>query len=248
VTSQVARLRGDVIIRDDGVGVAEAAADWIVDLSRRRIDETGAFTIALSGGGTPRQLYQALAAAPRRDRVGWDRWAVYFGDERACPPDDPRSNYRMASEAMLNKVPIPVSRIHRMQAEAADLDTAADEYASLMAETLPAGPQGAPRLDCVLLGLGENGHTASLFPGTPAIEVRDRWVCRGRADYEPYDRITLTYPTLNAAAHVAYLVTGSTKAEALRGVINGTVPAAGVRPLEGELHWYLDAAAAASLE
>jgi 6-phosphogluconolactonase len=134
-----------------------------------------------------------------------------------------------------------------MEAERPDLDAAAAEYSQLLAATLPPGPGGAPRLDVILLGLGENGHTASLFPGEPAIDVVDVWATRGRADYEPYDRITLTLPTINAAAAVAFMVTGASKREAFADVAAGTAPAALVAPRDGELHWFLDDAAAQTL-
>jgi 6-phosphogluconolactonase len=173
---------------------------------------------------------------------------VYFGDERACPPDDPSSNYRMARQALLDLVPIAPERIHRMEGERSDLDAAAAEYSAVLQATCPpAAASAAPLLDCILLGLGEDGHTASLFPGEPVLEVFDRWAARARADYAPYDRITLTYPVLNAAAHVAFLVTGAAKGGALRGVVQGTVPAGGVHPAQGELRWFLDAAAAGSV-
>lgn len=245
--SETGRLPGAVTVRDDAAGVAAAAADWIVEIAGAAIAEGGRFRIALAGGSTPRTLYQVLAAAPHRERTDWGRWEVLFGDERACPPDDPASNCRMAREALLDLVPIRPELIHRMEAERADLDTAAAEYSSILASTCPpASPGSPPRLDCALLGLGENGHTASLFPGDPALQVRDRWAVRSRADYAPFDRITVTYPVLNAAAHVAFLVTGPAKREALRGVVDGRVPAAGVRPPDGELRWFLDAAAAGS--
>ncbi len=241
------RLPGTVTVRDDGAGVAAAAADWIVEVAGAAIAESGRFGIALAGGGTPRTLYQVLAATPHRERTDWRRWEVYFGDERACPPDDPANNCRMAREALLDLVPIEPELIHRMEAERSDLDAAAGEYSSILASTCrSATPGSAPRLDCVLLGLGENGHTASLFPGDPALQVRDRWAVRSRADYAPFDRITLTYPVLNAAAHVAFLVTGPAKGEALRGVVEGSVPAANVRPPNGELRWFMDTAAAGS--
>lgn len=242
------RLPGVVTVQDDPAGVAAAAADWIVEIGGAAIAKGGRFRIALAGGSTPRTLYRVLAATPHRERVDWGRWEVYFGDERACPPDDPASNCRMAREALLDLVPVRPELIHRMQAERTDLDAAAAEYSSILASTCPpATPGSAPRLDCVLLGLGDNGHTASLFPGDPALQVRDRWAVRSRADYAPFDRITVTYPVLNAAAHVAFLVTGPAKGEALRGVAEGRVPAAGVRPPDGELRWFMDTAAAESV-
>jgi 6-phosphogluconolactonase len=169
---------------------------------------------------------------------------VYFGDERACPPDDPASNYRLARETLLDHVPIPPDRVHRMEGERPDLDVAAAGYSALLGASLPPGPRGVPRLDCILLGLGTNGHTASLFPGTPALEVEDAWATRGLADYEPFDRITVTFPLIDAGAAVAFLVAGESKRDALAGVVAGTVPASRVRPVDGRLLWFLDRAAA----
>jgi 6-phosphogluconolactonase len=235
-------LPGTVTVVDDTRAAALTTAQRIAELCAR----AGDFHVALAGGSTPRSCYELLGQAPLRDRVDWSRWQVWFGDERACRPDDASANVSMARAALLDHV--AVSAVHRMEAERPDLDAAAAEYSSLLAATIPPGPAGAPRLDLVLLGLGENGHTASLFPGTPALEVTDAWATRGLADYVPFDRITLTFGAINAAAHVAFLVTGGAKGEALRGVVDGTVPAAHVRPSHGELHWILDRAAAESLE
>jgi 6-phosphogluconolactonase len=172
---------------------------------------------------------------------------VYFGDERACPPEDPESNYRLARESLLDRVPIQPSLVYRMEGEAPDLDAAASDYSSLLRSSRLPGPGGAPRLDCVLLGLGADGHTASLFPGTPALEVADSWCTRGVAPAAPVDRLTLTLPVLNAAAAVAFCVTGAGKAEALQRVATGEGPAARVTPAQGKLLWFLDQAAAGNL-
>jgi 6-phosphogluconolactonase len=246
--SEVNRLPGSVSILDDPVALAGAAADWILDAAARSIRAAGRFTIALAGGSTPRQTYQALAAAPRRERADWARWEVFFGDERAVPPEDPSSNYRLARETLLDHVSIPPTRVHRMEAERPDFEAACGDYANALAAACPPfGEAGIPRLDCILLGVGENGHTASLFPGEPSLEVRDRWVIHGHADYPPPDRMTLSYPVLNAAQRVAFLVAGTAKQDALRSIVVGTAPAAGVRPVDGELRWFLDAGAAAGL-
>jgi 6-phosphogluconolactonase len=246
--SAVTRLPGSVTILDNAVALAGSAADWILGAAAESIRVSGRFTVALAGGGTPRRTYQALAATPRRERADWERWEIFFGDERAAPPDAPASNYRLARETLLDQVPIPAARIHRMPAERPDFDAACLEYSSMLAAACPPfGEGGIPRLDCILLGVGENGHTASLFPGDPALEVRDRWVVGARADYPPYERMTLSYPVLNAAARVAFLVAGTAKQDALRAVVVGTAPAAGVRPVDGELRWFLDAEAAAGL-
>jgi 6-phosphogluconolactonase len=159
------------------------------------------------------------------------------------PPEDPQSNYRLLNDTMLSRVAVPPGQVHRMEAERPDLDNAAADYSRL----LEAEAGNPPRFDVVLLGLGVDGHTASLFPGTAALDVGEVWATRGQATDQPVDRITLTLPALNAAAHVAFLVTGPTKADALRGVIDGTVPAARVRPQDGELLWFLDSSAARSL-
>jgi 6-phosphogluconolactonase len=236
-------LPGTVVVVDDPEALAAAAADWVLATTAAAIARRGVVDIALSGGSTPAAMYRLLAAS-RRARAEWRRWNVWFGDERACPPDDERSNFHLAQSLLLTHVPIDPTAVHRMEAERPDLSAAAAEYSALLEQLLPDGPGGAPRLDAVLLGLGTDGHTASLFPGDPALEVADAWATTSRATYEPYDRITLTFPTLNAGAAVAFLVSGEGKREALRGVVEGTVPAARVRPADGELLWLLDEAAA----
>jgi 6-phosphogluconolactonase len=236
---------GERVVRESPAAVAEAVAEWIATASERAFADHGGFSIALAGGSTPRLLYDVLASPQWHDTIDWPAWSVYFGDERACPADDPSSNYHLAQSTLLSKVPIDPRRVHRMPADHPDLDAAAAEYSDLLASTLPASAGGAPRLDVILLGLGENGHTASLFPGTPALAVTHRWATRGLADYEPYDRITLTYPAINAAAAVAFMVTGSAKRGALAATAAGGVPASRIRPDDGSLVWFLDAAAAA---
>jgi 6-phosphogluconolactonase len=233
-------LPGEVRVLNDPTAVAAAAAEWLSGLSAA----APAFHIAVSGGTTPHFLYEALASSTYRGGVDWARWNVFFADERAVPPDDAHSNYRLLHDTLLTRVPLPLAQVHRIEAERPDLDAAAADYSRLLVDQLGL----PPRLHVVLLGLGENGHTASLFPGTPALEVEDAWATRGRADYEPYDRVTLTVPAINAAASVAFMVTGTSKGDALRGVVEGGVPAARVRPTDGSLHWFLDAAAARSLD
>jgi len=234
------RLPGEVHVLTDPISVAAAAAEWITT----RCGGRAGFRIACAGGSTPQFLYEALASSTFRDGIDWQRWHVFFGDERAVPPDDAASNFRLVHDSLLVRVPIPAPHVHRMEAERADLDSAAADYSRL----LEAEAGGPPRLDVVLLGLGTDGHTASLFPGTPALDITDAWAGRGLAPVAPCDRITLTLPVLNAAAHVAFLVTGPSKAAALRGVVDGTVPAARVRPHDGDLHWFLDSTAAHSID
>ncbi|MFZ0128456.1 MAG: 6-phosphogluconolactonase [Candidatus Dormiibacterota bacterium] len=238
-------LAGERVVSETAPEVADAVATWLAAECRRAHADHGSFSIALSGGSTPRLLNELLVGGDWRGRIDWTWWNVYFADERACPPDDPRSNFHLAQTTLLSRVPIDPDRVHRMPAERPDLDAAAAEYSDLLASSLPAGPGGAPRLDVVLLGLGENGHTASLFPGTPALNVVDRWATRGLADYEPYDRMTLTFPAINAAAAVGFMVTGASKHPALVATARGEAPASRVRPIDGTLAWFLDAAAAA---
>jgi 6-phosphogluconolactonase len=237
-------LLGERVVREDPQAVADEVAGWVAGLAQRAVNDHGSFSIALAGGSTPRLLYNALASAQWRDRVDWPTWHVYFGDERASPPDDPSSNYHLAETTLLSRVSIDPTRVHRMPADRPDLDAAANEYSDLLASSLPAGANGAPRLDVVLLGLGENGHTASLFPATPALDVTDRWATRGLADYVPYDRMTLTFPAINAASAVGFMVTGAAKVPALAATARGEVPASRVNPADGVLVWFLDAAAA----
>lgn len=240
-------LRGEVLLHDSADAMADAAAALLSRVAADACSQRGRFDIALSGGTTPIALFDRLARAPYRDVIDWPVWAVYFSDERAVSLDDAESNYHLVHEHLLARVPIDLDRVRPMPADHPDLDTAADEYAVTLHGDLPpgpSGPTGAPRLDCVVLGLGANGHTASLFPGTPALDVVERWVTRGRADYAPFDRLTLTYPTINAAALVVFLVSGASKTAALRETAAGTTPAAGVRPADGRLLWLLDSAAA----
>ena len=245
--SSLSGLCGDVVVVRDAGALADAAATLIAGAAAAACAARGRFDIALSGGTTPIPLLDRLTRAPYRDGIDWPVWAVYFSDERAVPPEDADSNYRLVHDHLLTKVAIDPERVRRMPADHRDLDIAADEYAVTLHGDLPpgpAGPIGAPRLDCIVLGLGANGHTASLFPGTAAVEVVDRWVTRGRADYAPFDRLTLTYPTINAANLIVFLVAGANKAGALRETASGTTPAAGVLPADGRIVWVIDTAAA----
>ena len=234
---------GRITVHDDAQALTEAAARFIAQRSERALQQRRCFNIALAGGNTPKHTYELLASPAWHDRIRWDAWRVYFGDERAVPPDDERSNYRMAQESLLSRVPIAEPNVHRMLGEL-DPSQAADAYHTLLEDTLPLDDDGVPQLDLVLLGLGENGHTASLFPDTPALEVVERWATHGRADYKPYDRITLTYSVLNAASDVAFLVEGAGKHQALHQTARGRTPAARVQPRSGPPHWLLDREAA----
>jgi 6-phosphogluconolactonase len=229
--------------------LARAAAEHIVGLASEALLARGRFAVALSGGSTPRATYALLATDEVASRVDWGSVHVFWGDERCVPPDHPESDYRMAREALLDRVPIPPENVHRMRAEL-DPAQAADDYERTL-RTFFAG-QEAGRFDLVLLGMGEDGHTASLFPGTHALDERERWVVANHVNTLDAWRITLTPPILNAAAHVTFLVTGQKKSETLRRVLNGprqpeVLPAQLIQPTSGRLTWLVDEAAASLL-
>jgi 6-phosphogluconolactonase len=230
--------------------LARAAAAHIVALAEEATAAQGRFAIALSGGSTPRTTYTLLATDEFASRVDWSGFVVFWGDERCVPPDHPESDYRMAREALLDHVPIPSANIHRIHAEL-DPAQAADDYEQTL-RAFFAG-QDTARFDLILLGMGEDGHTASLFPGGQALNEHTRWVAANYVDSLATWRITLTPPVLNAAANVTFLVAGQNKAETLRRVINGpyqpdTLPAQIINPSSGRLMWLVDDAAASLLE
>jgi 6-phosphogluconolactonase len=235
-------LTGPALVRRDPAEVAAAACAWVVQLCTGPRE----FHIVLAGGSTPSKMYEHLSREYKTE-VDWSRWHVWFGDERAVAPDDEASNYRMADLSLLRNVGIPENQVHRMPADESNLANGASRYNTAVSETIPQ-LHGMPRFDLVLLGLGEDGHTASLFPGDPALSVQDRACTTSRAANEPRNRLTLTYAAINSAAHVAFLVTGSGKGAALRAVQERSVPAAAVKPQDGELVWFLDQAAVDSLQ
>ena len=208
------------------------------------------FSVALSGGQTPALFYRELASKKFRAAVDWSRVLLFWSDERAVPPDDPASNFGLAQREFISRVDIPVGNVHRMEAERTDIDRAALEYESLLRKQNAGTLDGVPRLDLVLLGLGTDGHTASLFPRSEALGMHDRLVVASRAPAEGMRRLTFTLPLLNAARRVWFLVTGRAKSGVLRDVIKdegSEYPARRVRPLEGELLFLLDQEAAESL-
>jgi 6-phosphogluconolactonase len=234
------------VVEDLAAVAREAAEEWRA-CAARAIAASGRFTVALSGGATPRALYALLAdgSAPYRAALPWATTHVFWGDERAVPPDHPDSNYGMAREALLARVPLPPENVHRMRGEDPP-EAAARSYE----DELRAFFGGAPRLDLVLLGIGPDGHTASLFPGSPTLDERTRIVA---APYVPAlgaSRITLTLPAIEAAARLVFLVSGEGKAAALARVLSGDAgpgapPAARVSSADGRpVLWIVDAAAA----
>lgn len=238
-------MRLGLSVYADAQAVARAVADAWVRLAREAVEKRGRFGVALAGGGTPRPAYELLATLDFASRAPWKRTHVFWGDERCVPPDHADSNYRMAREALLDRVPIPPENVHRVLTELPP-----DEAARAYAQTLQRffSPGSPPRFDLVLLGMGEDGHTASLFPETAALEEHARYVCANRVSQRDVWRVTLTLPALNAARHVRFLVTGRAKAATLARVHGGEpLPAARVDPDNGEVTWLVAAEAAALL-
>ncbi len=237
---------------EDVDALARYAADVFVHRSRQAIQAHGVFTVALSGGSTPRVLHTLLASTEYREQVEWSAVQFYWGDERYVAPDDAESNFRMARETLLDQVPVREAQIHRMRTELGDPERTAVLYEQEVREGFGGAPGDVPRFDLILLGLGPDGHTASLFPHTDALSVTDRLVV---ANYVPrlgVYRVTLTAPLLNHAATVLFLVAGADKAEALAAVLEGprdpaALPAQMIAPRTGDLYWVVDRAAAARL-
>lgn len=237
-----------VRIYPNSESLAVAAADFIAELAAKSIAARGMFSIALSGGSTPRALYGVLAA--RADQIEWSRWHCFWGDERCVPPDHEDSCYRMARETLLDHVSVSAVNVHRIRCELSPSEAAHSYEQELRA--FFAGEW--PRFDLILLGMGEDGHTASLFPNTPALDVHDAWVTANIApSVKQPNRITLTIPAINAAANALFLVSGSSKAAPLHQVIDGPrsprqLPAQFIQPAAGSLIWMIDQPAAALLE
>jgi 6-phosphogluconolactonase len=207
--------------------------------------------VALSGGNTPRGLYSLLATEPYRVRVPWEKVHVFWGDERCVPPDDAQSNYRMAHEALLAHVPIPAENVRRMRGEGPDLEQAARDYEAEIRAFFHK-TEALPVFDLIHLGMGDDGHTASLFPHTAGLSEGSRLVIVNRVEKLDSNRLTFTYPLLNAAANVVFLVSGDSKTAVLKDVLEGPYqpiehPSEGVQPAEGVVTWLIDKAAAAGL-
>jgi len=223
----------------NGDALARHAAAWLLGLAQSKQDR---FALCLSGGSTPRTLYELLAAPPYRDTFPWTRTHLFWGDERFVPHADPLSNYRMTREAMLDRVPISAANIHPVPTEGLTPDAAAAAYDAELRAYHARDPD-QPLFDVVLLGLGTDGHTASLFPGSPALKEQER-LAVAVVGTRPESRITLTYPALQSSRHVAFLVTGADKRPVFERIAAGSDdPAARVRS-GGDLHWFVDRAAA----
>jgi 6-phosphogluconolactonase len=243
-----------VTIFTDSDDLAAHAADRIIRAAQEAIRVRGRAMLALAGGATPEQTYRMLAQPARRSRVDWARTYLFFGDERCVRPEHPSSNFAMVQRALLTPVSVPAGHVFPIPTHLG-LAAAAAEYASTLTTAFGIGDtRDPPRFDLILLGLGEDGHTASLFPGAASLRATDRWVVSSPPGTlpPPVDRITLTFPVLNAAREILFLVSGQHKAAVLRDVLEGQPsrearPAAGVCPVDGTLTWFVDAAAASRL-
>jgi 6-phosphogluconolactonase len=237
--------KSNVTVFDSPEKLAHAAAKMFVERASKTMAARGRFSVALSGGSTPRRVYQLLASYEYRHRIEWSSVHIFFGDERCVPANDAASNYRMAYETMISHVPIPAENVHRINGEG-EPGFNAQAYEQELRMHFPN--HDWPRFDLIFLGLGDDGHTASLFPQTVALEEKKSWVVANWVEKLSSFRITLTAPAINHAMEIVFLVTGKEKAKALHAVLYGpknaeTYPAQLVQPEDGSLIWLVDKAA-----
>lgn len=243
----------EVRILPDAGAIARRAAQLFVEIAVAAASQNGAFRVALSGGSTPKALYSLLVTdSALRAHMPWNKTFLFFGDERHVPPSDAQSNFRMATEAMISRSPLTPAQVLRIKGEYLDAQQAALEYESDIRAHFHLSESGFPRFDLVLLGMGNEGHVASLFPGTKALRENRRIVVHNWVGKVLMDRITLTAPAINNAAHILALVAGSEKAPALTAVLERAyepdqLPAQLIRPVNGSLLWLVDAAAGSML-
>jgi 6-phosphogluconolactonase len=233
--------------------LAAAAAELVIDAAREAIELRGRFTLVLSGSSTPEKTYMLLADPARSGAIDWAHVYLFFGDERLVPVDDPGSNFGMARRSLLARAPVSRARVFPMPTSESSPEVAATAYSLELARFFAQQPDSdpPPRFDLILLGLGDDGHTASLFPGQTAEHVQDKWVTWSPPGVlpPPVDRLTLTLPVLNSARHAVFLVAGEKKADVLKAILeggadSGKYPASRVAPPEGTLTWLVDEAAA----
>lgn len=243
----------DLVVVADPVTLARQAAVQFARIAEEAVASRGRFIVALAGGSTPERLYCCLASEPYRTELPWHQTHIFWSDERAVPPEHPDSNFGMAKRTLLDHVPIPTDQIHRIQAERSDPDVVARDYQTEIATTFGTTPAGEPpAFDLILLGLGRDGHTASLFPSTQALLEISRWVSSNCIPTLKVNRLTLTLPILNRALMILFLVSGVDKASTLQAVLRGPadperLPAQLIRPASGRLLWLVDQDAAKGL-
>ena len=243
----------DIRVAHDPDKWAKAAVPLIHEVGEQAVQDHGGFLLALSGGSTPERLYQTLSSSMYADRYDWSQTGFFFSDERCVPPGHPDSNFGLADRTLFRPLKIRDDQIHRMAGEAPDADQAARDYERGLRIAAAASSAHRPPMDLILLGLGHDGHTASLFPGTGAVHEFQRWVTVGHAPSQPSMRLTLTLGVINRASVVVFLVTGAAKAEIVKRVLEPSndvdrqLPAALVKPDRGRLIWLLDHDAAMNL-
>jgi 6-phosphogluconolactonase len=243
----------EIRIAYDSQAWATAAAEAVHAVGKNALRANGRFLIALSGGTTPETLYRALTSPAFVSRFDWSRATFFFSDERAVPPDDPRSNYAVANNTLFTPLNITSTQIHRMAGESHDLQAAAHNYEQQLCRITNTPPSSRPTIDLVLLGLGEDGHTASLFPGSPALQDNQNLIAVTQSPKDPPVRLTMTLGAINQASVVLFLVAGAGKAGTVRAILEPKteaeqqLPAALVAPESGRLIWILDQAAASEL-
>ena len=243
-------LKPELRIFDHLEELSLAAAELFIETSVQAIAQRGRFLVELSGGNTPTELYQLLAQKPYREQIDWKRLQAFWGDERCVPVENPENNYRQAHDALLGRVHIPQENIHRIQSEL-EPDAAAEDYARVL-KGFATSPLDWPRFDLVLLGMGNDGHTASLFPGSEVTASTPTLAVTAQYEDRPANRVTLTQLVLNAARRILFLVSGESKSETLANVLYGEyqpekLPAQRIRPTDGELIWMVERAAARKL-
>jgi len=243
----------DIRIHRDSQAWAQAAAEFVLEVGEEAVRTNGRFLIALSGGTTPETLYRALTSPAFADRFDWSRTTFFFSDERCVPPDDPRSNYALAKKILFTPLNIMPSQVYRMAGESSDPQAAAYEYEQQLLLATKTSSSAQPSRDLILLGLGEDGHTASLFPGATILRDHQRMIAATQSPKDPPNRMTMTLAAINRASVILFLVTGVGKAGVVRAILDPRteaerqLPAARVAPEEGRLIWFLDQAAAAEL-
>jgi 6-phosphogluconolactonase len=241
-------MKPEIVIVPDFAGVTRRTAELFTEAAERSIASKGRFSAALSGAATPQAFHRLLSEPPFRGRIDWTKTHLFFGDERAVPADDPECNYRMARESLISRVPIPPGNVHRMPADRPDLAAAASEYEAEIRSVIGGT---VPVFDLIHLGIGEDGHTASLFPGGPALAESKRLVVESYAESLKSWRMTFTLPLINRADCVLFMADGRRKTDAVRRALTedgDPVPARFVRPESGKLIWILDKEASAGLE
>ena len=247
------KLSPDVRILADGAAIAKRAAQLLVEIATKAVSQKGSFDLVLSGGSTPKTLYSLLVSdLALHSQLPWDKMHIFFGDERHVGPDDSQSNFHMASEAMISKSPLKPEQVFRMKGEYEESEQAAEEYEQAIRKHFKLSDGQFPRFDLVLLGMGPEGHVASLFPGTKALRENRRIAVHNWVGKVLMDRITLTAPAINNAANVICMVTGAEKAQALAAVLEHVyepeqLPAQLIQPTNGSLLWLVDTAAGSLL-